>query len=113
VIRTPYGIKSETLYRPGKPIRDPEYLRFVRSFPCAVCSKQWGVDPCHTGPHGLRQKSSDLSCIPLCRAHHRTGNDALDKIGPVRFEERFKLDIHSLIEQLNELYQERTRRKTA
>ena len=25
----------------------------------------------HTGPHGLGQKSSDLSAIPLCRVHHR------------------------------------------
>jgi len=110
MIQTPYGIKSELTYRPGKPLRDAEYLRFVRSFPCSVCSRSWGgIEAHHFGPRGLAQKTSDLNAIPLCRNHHRE----VHKLGPIKFQEQHKLDIPFLIVQLNELYQEKTRRKSA
>jgi len=60
----------------------------------------FGVEAAHTGPHGVQQKASDYSCIPLCHAHHRTGNDALDKIGRLAFEQRFGLEIAAIIEIL-------------
>ncbi len=108
--RIAYGIQSERLYRPGKPVRDPLYRRFVKTLPCAACGKSWGVDPAHTGPHGTGQKSSDLSCIPLCRKCH----DAFDP-DPRGFSEVHKLDVTALIVRLNNAYEliQEGRRKTA
>ncbi|MGA2119544.1 MAG: hypothetical protein ABSH56_32955 [Bryobacteraceae bacterium] len=54
-----------------KPIRNPACLQRVRSLPCLVCRTTRAVEAAHTGPHGLSQKSSDLSAIPLCGKHHR------------------------------------------
>lgn len=87
------------LYRNAKPIRDPQYLRFIKSLPCVACLKTWFIDPCHTGPHGIGQKACDLSCIPLCRQHHREFDS-----NPVKFAERFKLDIPTLIQMFNSFY---------
>lgn len=94
-----YGIASQVRYRPAKPVRDPEYRRFIKRFPCSVCGKSWGIDPCHTGPHGLSQRSSDMSCIPLCRVHHQEYDS-----GPREFVEKHHLDIPLLIEAFNMFY---------
>ena len=80
-------------------MRDPNYLRFIRSLPSAVS----GRGPCqaaHTGPHGLGQKSSDLSCIPLTRREH-----AEYDANPRGFAEKHGLDIPALITRLNATYQ--------
>ena len=61
--------------------------------------KTWGIDPCHTGPHGTSQKACDLTCIPLCRQHHREFDTA-----PYKFAEKFKLDIPALIQKFNTFY---------
>lgn len=54
------------------PPRDPEYRSWVASLPCVV--PYCGFQPCHaahTGHDGgMRQKSSDYSCVPLCPFHH-------------------------------------------
>jgi len=69
-----------------KPVRSSAYLAFVRRQPCAVCEKRFGVEACHTGPHGISQKAPDTSAIPLCRFHHRDEREGLDSIGRVKFE---------------------------
>src|SRR3974377_338606 len=92
-------------YNPSVPERDPEYLRFVRNLPCAVCSTSRGIEASHTGPHGIGQKSSDRSAIPLCRKHHRTGDQALHRLGPVKFVAMHNLDIPAHIAQLNQLFE--------
>lgn len=96
----PERIQPGRLYRAVQPVRDPLYRRFIKSLPCVACLKTWNVDPCHTGPHGVGQKSCDLSCIPLCRKHHQE-YDA----NPVKFAERYKLDIPALIQMFNSFYQ--------
>jgi hypothetical protein len=63
-----------------------------------------GVEAAHTGPHGISQKASDYTCIPLCHEHHRTGNDALDKIGRETFQLRFQINISDLAADLNLLW---------
>lgn len=66
------------------------------------------------GPHGMGQKASDLSAIPLCGVHHRTGSDAYHKVGPVAFAEEHSLDVAGLIVRLNDAYElVKDRRKTA
>ena len=109
MIQTPYGIRSEITYRPGKPVRDPEYLRFVRSFPCLVCRQAWRIEAHHFGSKGIGQKPSDFNAVPLCRKHHREAH----QLGPVRFQEQHRLDIPSLVVQLNELYREKKGGKAA
>ena len=92
-----------------KPLRDPSYLRFVRSQPCCVCGSYRRIEAAHTGPRGLGQKSSDDSCIPLCWIHHRAGRDSYHNLGRVRFVEVHQIDIPDVIQQLSTLRQ-RSRR---
>lgn len=56
----------------SKPVRSSAHLQFIRTLPCSVphCQRAY-VDAAHVGPHGLSQKASDLSTVPLCRKHHR------------------------------------------
>jgi len=85
-----------------KPARNPEYLKWIRTLPCAVCRTQRGVEAAHTGPHGLGQKSSDLSAIPLCAQHHRTGPNSYHKLGPRKFAEAHQFNIAVVVARLSE-----------
>lgn len=85
-------------YQRGRPVRSPKYLAFIRR-QASVVSGLGGCDPCHTGPHGAGQKSSDLSAIPLTRREH----DQFDA-DPQGFAELHGLDIQSLILKLNALF---------
>jgi len=84
-----------------KPVRKPAYLRWIRTLPCSVCRTTRAVEAAHTGPHGLGQKSSDLSAIPLCARHHRTGNDSYHKLGPRKFSEAHQLNIRAVVVRLS------------
>ena len=84
-----------------KPIRNPRYLRWIRTLPCSVCRTTRRVEAAHTGPHGLGQKSSDLSAIPLCFKHHRAGNDSYHSLGPRRFAEVHQLNVQAIVARLN------------
>ena len=55
----------------------------------------------HTGPHGIGQKSSDLSAIPLCARHHRTGDDWYHKLGPRKFAEVHRLNVRAVVTRLS------------
>jgi len=84
-----------------RPVRNPEYLKWIRTLPCAVCRTTRGVEAAHTGPHGLGQKSSDLSAIPLCARHHRTGADSYHKLGPRKFAEVHQLNVAAIVVRLS------------
>jgi len=84
-----------------KPLRNPGYLRWIRTLPCSVCRTTRSVEAAHTGPHGLSQKSSDLSAIPLCARHHRTGDDSYHRLGPRRFAEVHHLNIGAMVARLS------------
>lgn len=84
-----------------KPVRNPAYLRWIRTLPCSVCRTTRGVEASHTGPHGLGQKSSDFSAIPLCAAHHRTGRDSYHNLGPRKFSEVHHLSIPAIVARLS------------
>jgi hypothetical protein len=58
------------------------------------------VEAAHTGPHGLGQKSSDLSAIPLCQRHHRTGDDSIHKLGPAVFQDVHEIRIAEIVRRL-------------
>jgi hypothetical protein len=85
-----------------KPARDSKYLSWIRSFPCLVCSTIWAVEAAHVGPHGLGQKSSDHSTLPLCRRCHRTGNESLHKLGRSGFEAVHRLNLFRAVETFNQ-----------
>jgi hypothetical protein len=84
-----------------KPLRSRHYLAWIRTLPCVVCGSILWIEASHTGPHGLSQKSSDYSAIPLCSTHHRTGSDSYHKLGPRRFSEVHNLDIRAIVSRLN------------
>lgn len=104
MIRKPMGIAPGPIYQRQKPVRDPDYRRFVKALPSAV-SGRYGCDPAHTGAHGIGQKSSDLSCIPLTRVEHRE-YDA----NPIAFCEKHGLNLPKLIARLNRAYEIKTGR---
>jgi hypothetical protein len=85
-----------------KPVRNPGYLQWIRTLPCSVCRTTRAVEAAHTGPHGLSQKSSDLSAIPLCVRHHRSGDDSYHKLGPRRFAEVHHLNLRAIVARLSE-----------
>lgn len=84
-----------------RPVRNPAYLRWIRSLPCSVCRTTRAVEAAHTGPHGLGQKSSDLSAIPLCGRHHRTGDHSYHRLGARKFAEVHELDIRAIVARLS------------
>jgi hypothetical protein len=84
-----------------KPCRNAGYLRWIRTLPCSVCRTTRAIEAAHTGPHGLSQKSSDLSAIPLCVKHHRTGDDSYHKLGPRKFAEVHQLNIRAIVDRLS------------
>jgi hypothetical protein len=84
-----------------KPVRNRHYLAWIRTLPCIVCGVRRGIEASHTGPHGLGQKSSDYSTIPLCIKHHRTGNDSYHRLGPRGFCDRHGVDIRAIVARLN------------
>lgn len=94
-----FQVAQREIYRKEDLLRSRAYRQFVKSFPCAACRKHWGIDPCHVGPHGYGQKSSDDTCIPLCRACHR----AFDA-NPRAFARKHKLDIPVMIERFRRLF---------
>lgn len=110
--------------------KDPDYLAWVHEFPCIVCAwgylQRRGVDPleslgviwwravmaerygpveaAHVGDRGLGQKCPDREAIPLCAAHHRTGPQAIHKLGR-GFWEHHGLDRGTIIAQLVRIYE--------
>jgi hypothetical protein len=109
----PTQVAPGPIYRGRKPVRNEAYKRFIRSIPCVVCLKYGQIEACHTGPHGTGQKSSDLSCIPLCHTHHRASDDSLHKLGPVRFQEHHRLEFADLTTLFQELYEKKMKRRAA
>lgn len=84
-----------------KPIRNLKYLAWIRTLPCLVCGRTTGIEAAHTGPHGIAQKSSDTSVVPLCARHHRTGRDSHHKLGPRAFERHHRIDLRAITAHLN------------
>ena len=84
-----------------KPPRNARYLAWIRTLPCIVCGSDRAIEASHTGPHGLGQKSSDYSAVPLCIKHHRGGPDSYHKLGPRKFSERHGLDLRAIVNRLN------------
>ena len=67
--------------------RSDRYRAFVGKHGCVVCER--AADAHHAfGRRGTSSKSSDFTCVPLCREHHRICH----QLGLHRFEDKF--DVH-------------------
>jgi hypothetical protein len=84
------------------PTRNSRYLTWIRTLPCLICGRNTGIEAAHTGPHGIAQKSSDRSALPLCARHHRTGADSYHKLGPRAFERHHRVELRAVVANLNE-----------
>ncbi len=108
---------------------DREYLDFIRSCPCCVCTRyhheeairlframgllyvvpqRTRSEAAHVGPRGLGQKSNDRETIPLCNRHHRRtgGRESYHVLGK-RFWTYHNLDRAALIAGYQRLFETR------
>jgi hypothetical protein len=100
VIETLYGIAAR-IFRPIKPVRDREYLSYIRQFHCVGCGTlTMPREAMHTGPRGLGQKASDLDALPGCRKCH----EVLHAIGPKKFQYARNIDFLALTKLFQHLY---------
>src|ERR1019366_675591 len=93
------------------PNRSPEYLAWIRTLGCAVCSRVSGgatvIEAAHTnvlGPRGIGQKTSDFSAIPLCGGHHRENLDSYHRLGERWFAQVHQIRLPELVQALNSRY---------
>lgn len=93
------------------PDRSPEYLAWIRTLGCVVCSRMSGdwtvIEAAHTnalGRRGMSQKTSDFSAIPLCSGHHRENPDSYHRLGEKGFETAHQIHLSELIATLNSSY---------
>lgn len=107
MIHVAYTVASWMRYRPGTPERDWRYLKFIRQFPCVGCGSTRYIEAMHTGSRGLGQKAADRDALPGCPKCHRTGLEALHKIGPLKFQEVHRIDFAELRTMFQRIYQER------
>jgi hypothetical protein len=91
-------------------MRSEAYKRFIRRFACCVCESTRRVEAAHTGAHGMSQKSSDFSVLPLCLLHHQTGADSLHNLGPLEFARVHGIDTSKLIAKYNSLFERKESR---
>ena len=102
-----FQIAQRAIYQSEALLRSRPYRQFVKSFPCVACRKPWGIDPAHTGPHGISTKASDATCIPLCRSCHRAYDAA-----PARFAREHHVDIPALVKRFTRLWEARKQMAT-
>src|ERR1017187_5536824 len=89
------------------PDRSPEYLAWIRTLPCLVCSRVSGgatvIEAAHTnalGSRGVGQKTSDFSAIPLCAAHHRENLDSYHVLGEQGFSHTHGINLQEIVLRL-------------
>jgi hypothetical protein len=78
------------------PARSKAHLAFVRSLPCCVSGRTFGIEAAHVGARGMGQKSSDLETIPLNVLFHREQH----RIGLRAFVKTYQLDIPAILAML-------------
>jgi len=83
------------------PDRSPDYLAWIRTPACVVCSGVSGgstvVEAAHTNVLGLRGLGQKTSAIPLCSGHHRTDRDSYHRLGEQGFLHKHGIDLKALV----------------
>ncbi len=97
---TIFGSKTLSPRRHHKPRRGPEtanaYRAWIRQQASVVSGSTRYIEAAHTGPHGLSQKSSGYTCIPLTHEEHMD----LHRIGPAKFQAKYTINFAIIIEAL-------------
>lgn len=99
-----FAVAATAIRRYLKPVKDCDYLKFIRRFPCVACGKSRRVEAAHLGPRGLSQKTSDCMALPLCFTCHQDGKNALHKVGPERFQIMHGIEFAALQAMFNRFY---------
>jgi hypothetical protein len=86
------------------PDRSPDYLAWIRTLGCVICSTVSGgvtaIEAAHTnalGARGMGQKTTDFSAIPLCSGHHREYPDSYHRLGEQGFSRAHGIDLQELV----------------
>ncbi len=85
-------------------VRDHEFLRFVREFPCAVCAHLGEIQTTRTEAHHTKTRGSgggDDTAAPFCARHHKE----FHLIGRKSFAARHKCDPATIAAQLYREFQ--------
>jgi hypothetical protein len=99
-VETPRKPPRKATHAIGKPVRDRKYRAWIRTLPCAHCGTTYQIEAAHTGSDGgMRQKSSDTSCIPLCHDCHQAA-----PVSYHRNREALGLDFPVLVSRLQDVY---------
>ena len=83
-----------------RPERNPSYRSWIRLWPCLICGRK--AQAAHQGPHGIGQKASDYTCVPLCYEHHSEQG----RIGRKAFDAKYGIDLLAIGERLWERWNE-------
>lgn len=86
-----------------QPIRDQQYLNWIRSLPCVLCQNHPPSDPHHIpkqGHSGKGTKTDDTRAIPLCHYHHIEYH----QYGRLTFSIANNIEYESVILRLNKIY---------
>lgn len=100
------NLTHRPIYQKGaKPARDPARLARVKQLPCVICKAPPPSDAHHCihDRHGQR-KAPDAETIPLCKAHHQDGPDAIHN-GKRTWREKYGPD-HSYLKEVDEILAE-------
>lgn len=87
-------------------VRDQSYMDWLKTQRCVICAYSVGgiqftaqitpSEPAHTGKtNGMRSKSADTTCIPLCSRHHSEMDGRLSTAITTKtaFAEKYQLDL--------------------
>jgi hypothetical protein len=78
------------------PAQVPGYRAWIRQQASVVSGSTRYIEAAHTGPHGMSQKSSGYTCIPLTHEEHME----LHHVGPAKFQAKYNIDFAIVIEAL-------------
>jgi hypothetical protein len=108
-LRTYARLKPYRLKPRRGAVDDPKLRAWIHTQPCIVHGEACGrwVEMHHVG-----RPRNDRHGVPLCVWLHRTGPDAVTKIGRRAFEEKFNISFEAAIIGLNDEY-DSTRGKIA
>lgn len=100
--------RRPTPLRPNRGhVPDPEYLAWIRTQPCIMCTG-W-IDPTveahHYGGRAFGTKAPDRLAIPLCLWHHTIGPSSVHKLGK-GWADRHGLDMREVFRDLWRRYEE-------
>lgn len=84
-----------------------DHLAKVKALPCIIC----GSMPCDAHHiregYGMSQRANDFETIPLCKAHHQYGPEAIHSMGTKAWRAKYGSELE-LLARTNEAIKRRT-----